>query len=162
MSSSATAAGGSSASAASRNTSRLTATSSDHLSMAFIRRAMTPKAVWTHKVRISLDSYFNHLHLQTSPFPGRIPRCCLLASTDSQHYYRCRTRDFICQRFRGHSHVRTLLAHCIVSEKCSHGSCRVLALVSLVHYSSSSMQPMCNMSTQKSTVVLWKLSKKAL
>jgi hypothetical protein len=33
-----------------RNTSRLSATSSDHLTLAFIKRALTPKATWTHKV----------------------------------------------------------------------------------------------------------------
>ena len=163
MSSSATTAGGSSASAASRNASRLTATSSDHLSMAFIRRALTPKAVWTHKVRTSPTSCSDHLHLHTLSFPGRIPRCCLLASTDSRHSYRCDTRNFIRQGIRGHSYVRSLLADCIVTEKCSH-ECRrpLVALVSLVHCLSFSMQPTCNMSTQKSTVVLWKLSKKVL
>jgi hypothetical protein len=34
-----------------RNTSRLSATSSDHLTLAFIKRALTPKAIWTHKVK---------------------------------------------------------------------------------------------------------------
>ncbi|CAF0916458.1 unnamed protein product [Rotaria sordida] len=33
----------------SRNTSRLSATSSEQLSIAFIKRVLTPKATWTHK-----------------------------------------------------------------------------------------------------------------
>ncbi len=33
-----------------RNTSRLSATSSEHLTLAFIKRALTPNAIWTHKV----------------------------------------------------------------------------------------------------------------
>ncbi|UJR30147.1 hypothetical protein I4U23_017687 [Adineta vaga] len=33
----------------SRNAPRLTATSSEQLTMAFIKRALTPKATWTHK-----------------------------------------------------------------------------------------------------------------
>jgi hypothetical protein len=32
-----------------RNTSRLSATSSEHLTLAFIKRALTPNAIWTHK-----------------------------------------------------------------------------------------------------------------
>lgn len=35
----------------SSSTSRSSATSSDHITLAFIKRALTPKAVWTHKVR---------------------------------------------------------------------------------------------------------------
>jgi hypothetical protein len=46
-----------------RNTSRLSATSSDHLTLAFIKRALTPKAIWTHKVKkfsfINLFSIIN-------------------------------------------------------------------------------------------------------
>lgn len=33
-----------------RNASRATATSSEHLTLAFVKRALTPKATWTHKV----------------------------------------------------------------------------------------------------------------
>ncbi|CAF3120938.1 unnamed protein product [Rotaria socialis] len=40
---------GSNSSASSRNTSRLSATSSERVSMAFIKRALTPTASWTHK-----------------------------------------------------------------------------------------------------------------
>jgi hypothetical protein len=61
--SSSTTTGGINASTTSRNTSRLSATSSDHLTLAFIKRALTPKATWTHKVRkflpfIFYDKYF--------------------------------------------------------------------------------------------------------
>ncbi|CAF3571237.1 unnamed protein product [Rotaria sp. Silwood1] len=47
--SSSTTASGINSSTSSRNTSRLSATSSEQLSMAFIKRALTPKATWTHK-----------------------------------------------------------------------------------------------------------------
>jgi hypothetical protein len=49
--SSSSATSGMNTSASTRNTSRLTATSSEQLTVAFIKRALTPKAIWTHKVR---------------------------------------------------------------------------------------------------------------
>ncbi len=50
MSSSTTTTSGIYSSTSTRNTSRLSATSSEHLTLAFIKRALTPKAIWTHKV----------------------------------------------------------------------------------------------------------------
>ncbi|CAF1212232.1 unnamed protein product [Adineta ricciae] len=40
---------GMNSSASSRNAPKLTATSSEQISIAFIKRALTPKATWTHK-----------------------------------------------------------------------------------------------------------------
>ncbi len=50
--SSSTTTSGINTSTSTRNTSRLSATSSEHLTLAFIKRALTPKATWTHKVKI--------------------------------------------------------------------------------------------------------------
>lgn len=43
-------ASGLNSSTSSRNASRLSATSSEGVSLAFIKRVLTPKASWTHKV----------------------------------------------------------------------------------------------------------------
>ncbi len=57
-------------SSSSRNTPRLTATSSEQISLAFIKRVLTRKAIWTHKVRnIDLKSYFINIDFI---FQGRI------------------------------------------------------------------------------------------
>lgn len=66
--SSSTAASGNSASMLSRNTSKLSATSSEGISIAFIKRALTPKATWTHKVKIFLFStdHFISLFINSS------------------------------------------------------------------------------------------------
>ncbi|CAF0850787.1 unnamed protein product [Adineta steineri] len=47
--SSSSATSGMNSSTSPRSPTRLTATSSEHVSMAFIKRCLTPKATWTHK-----------------------------------------------------------------------------------------------------------------
>jgi hypothetical protein len=67
--SSSSATSGINTSTSSRNTSRLTATSSDQLTLEFIKRALTPKAIWTHKViRIFILNSIYHIFF----FKGRI------------------------------------------------------------------------------------------
>ena len=90
-----------------RNASRLTATSSEHLTLAFVKRALTPKATWTHKVTTSLLSSRNNRKKSSfSCIIGRISRCSLLASTSTEYYSRNHPWNFIRERFCGHYHVR--------------------------------------------------------